>query len=318
VVPGPRPADLTGGQMTATIQEYAGPPIVSVTRYRMLVETMRPKQWTKNAFVLAAVVFSGRALELDAQLHAWLTFVAFCAISSASYLLNDVRDRETDRLNPRTAGRPIARGDIGVRTALPTAAALAAFALGAAAVVNWETLAAVAAYAVLQVGYSSGLKHVLFVDVMTIAAGFLIRGFAGLLCIEAEISPWLLLATGLLALFLALTKRRGELVAAGKGAVMQRRVLESYSIPLLDELIRVVTPCIVIVYALWGVLGAASDVMLATLPFVLYGIFRVLYLIYDDGGSTEDPSVLALRDAPLRLCIASWAVCAGLITVVTL
>jgi 4-hydroxybenzoate polyprenyltransferase len=300
--------------MSTTVEEHYGPPIYSPTRYRMLVETMRPKQWTKNAFVLAGVVFSGRAFELDAELRAWVTFVAFCAVSSASYLLNDVRDRHTDRLNPRTAGRPIARGDIGVRTALIAAAGLGVIALGAAALINWETLAVVAGYAVLQLAYSNGLKHVLFLDVMTIASGFLLRALAGLVCIDAELSPWLLLATGLLALFLGLTKRRSEVVALAGAAPVQRPVLAGYSIALLDELIAVVTPCIVMVYALYGVLGAPNDTMLVTLPFVLYGIFRVLYLIHHRSTDTEDPSTIALKDRPLLLCIVLWAVTAGIIT----
>jgi 4-hydroxybenzoate polyprenyltransferase len=296
---------------------HMGPPVTSPTRYRMLLETMRPKQWTKNAFVLAGVVFSGRALELDSQLRAWTTFVAFCAISAATYLVNDVRDRETDRLNPRTAKRPIARGDIGIRTALLAAAGCGVLALGLAALVNWETTATVAGYAVLQLAYTTWFKHELFVDVMSIAAGFLLRAFAGLVCIKAEISPWLLLATGLLALFIALAKRRGEVVALGDAPPTQRPVLAHYSVPLLDELIAVITPSTLMVYALYGVLGAKSDAMLLTLPFVLYGIFRVLYLIHHKSTSTQDPSVLALSDGPLRVCIVLWAVAAGIITAVS-
>lgn len=285
----------------------------------MLLETMRPKQWAKNLFVLAGVIFSGRVFEVDTQIAAWTTFVAFCAISSATYLVNDLRDRETDRLNPRTAGRPIARGDIGPRTALLATAGCVVVACGLSAAVNLATLGVVAGYAVLQFGYSFGLKHVLFVDVMTIAAGFLARALAGLVAIDAELSPWLLLATGLLALFLGLTKRRAEVVALGSAPPTQRPVLVHYSIALLDELIAVVTPSIVMVYALYGVLGAASDVMLTTLPFVLYGVFRVLYLIHhgDRTTETEDPSVIALRDRPLLVCIVLWAVSAGIITAVT-
>jgi 4-hydroxybenzoate polyprenyltransferase len=281
----------------------------------MLLETMRPKQWTKNAFVLAGVVFSGQALELDAQWRAWTTFVAFCAISAATYLVNDVRDRHTDKLNPRTAHRPIARGDIGVRTALVAAAGSAALALGLAAIVNWETLATVAGYALLQLAYTSWFKHELFVDVMSIAAGFLLRAFAGLVAIDAVISPWLLLATGLLALFIALAKRRGEVLALGDQPPTQRPVLAHYSVPLIDELIAVITPSTLMVYALYGVLGAESDAMLLTLPFVLYGIFRVLYLIHHQGTSTQDPSVLAVSDRPLRVCIVLWGISAAAITV---
>lgn len=297
---------------------HRGPHQLSPTRYRMLVETMRPKQWSKNAFVLAGIVFSGRALELDAQIAAWTTLVAFCAISSATYLVNDLRDWETDRLNPRTAGRPIARGDIGPRTAVIATVGCVVVAFGLAAAVNLATVGVVAGFAALQFAYSFGLKHVLFIDVMTIAAGFLARTLAGVVAIDAEMSPWLLLGAGLLALFLGLTKRRAEVVALGQKPATQRPVLALYSPALLDELIAVVTPSLVMVYALYGVLGAASDAMLATLPFVLYGVFRVLFLIHHGDRSTEDPSVFAIRDRPLLACIVLWGLSAGVITAVTL
>jgi 4-hydroxybenzoate polyprenyltransferase len=296
---------------------HHGPSRLSPTRYQMLLETMRPRQWTKNAFVLGGVLFSGHALDASAELRSWLTFVAFCAISATSYLVNDVRDRETDRLSPRTAGRPIARGDIGIRTALIAAAGCGALALAIAALVNWQTVLVVVGYAILQLAYSAWLKHLLFIDVMSIASGFLLRGFGGLVCIHAIISPWLLLATGLLALFIALAKRRGEVMALGGQPPSQRPVLAHYSIALLDELIAVVTPSILMVYALYGVLGAPSRLMLLTLPFVLYGIFRVLYLIHHQSSETQDPSVLALRDRPLAICIVMWAIAAGVIAAAT-
>lgn len=297
---------------------HHGPSPLTVTRYRMLLETMRPRQWTKNAFVLAGLIFSGRALELDAEVRAWATFVAFCAISSASYLVNDMRDRHTDRLNPRTARRPIARGDIGLRTASIATVACGALAFAIAAAINVETLAVMGGYAALQLAYTNWLKHVLFLDVMAIATGFLLRALAGIVCIDAELSPWLLLATGLLALFLALAKRRSEVVALGAQPPVQRPVLGEYSVALLDELIAVVTPSVVMVYALYGVLGAPSDAMLITLPFVLYGIFRVLYLIHHRGAATEDPSTLAVRDRPLLICVVLWAIAAGIVTATTL
>ena len=281
----------------------------------MLLESMRPRQWTKNLFVFAGIVFSGRVFEADAELRTWATFVAFCLMSSAAYLLNDVRDRDTDRMNPRTANRPIARGDLAPRTALTAAVACALAALGIAALINWETLAVLGGFAVLQFVYSAYLKHVQFVDVMAIAAGFIARALAGPLSIDAELSPWLLLATGLLSLFLGLTKRRSEIVALGDAPPTARRVLAHYSIALLDELIAVVTPCIVMVYAIYCVLAAPTDAMLVTLPFVLYGIFRVLYLIHHRSLTTEDPSVIAVRDRPLLVCILMWGITAGIITV---
>jgi 4-hydroxybenzoate polyprenyltransferase len=309
-----RAGDSTLGPEQAVLEDHHGPPIHALTRYRMLLEAMRPKQWTKNAFVLAGVLFSGRGLEANAELRAWVAVIAFCAASSASYLINDVRDRYTDRLNPRTAGRPLARRDIGVRTAFVAAVVCVVVAFGAALALNWQTLAVLAGYAVLQLAYSYGLKHVLFVDVMAVATGFLLRALAGLVSIDAEISPWLLLATGLLALFLALAKRRGEVVASAGRPTKQRPVLEHYSLALLDELIAVVTPSIVMVYALYGVLGAKTDVMLVTLPFVIYGIFRVLYIIHHHSVVTEEPSALPLLDRPLLVCIVLWGITAGIIS----
>lgn len=281
----------------------------------MLLQAMRPRQWTKNLFVFAGIVFSGRVLEADAELRTWSTFAAFCLMSSAAYLINDVHDRDVDRVNPRTANRPIARGDLSPRRAIALAIACAAVALAIAALVNWETLATLGAFALLQLAYSAFLKHVQFVDVMTISAGFVTRALAGPLCIDAELSPWLVLATGLLALFLALTKRRSEIVALGEDSPAQRRVLAHYSTGLLDELIAVVTPSIVMVYAIYCVLAAPTDLMLSTLPFVLYGIFRMLFLIHHRSETTEDPSVLAVRDRPLLACVVLWGVVAGAITV---
>jgi 4-hydroxybenzoate polyprenyltransferase len=283
----------------------------------LVVETMRPRQWSKNAFVLGGLVFSGSAVQVGPELRAWTTFLAFCLMSGATYLLNDAFDAEADRLNPRTAGRPIARGDLSVHTALIASGVAAVLALGLAAVVNWETLLTLTAFMVLQFAYSNWLKHMLFVDVMTISAGFVLRAFAGLVCIPVVISPWLLLCTGLLALFLGLAKRRAEAVALGGTAHPQRPVLEGYSVALLDELIGVVTPSILVAYALYTVLGSKSgDAMLLTVPFVLYGIFRVLWLIHHRSATTEEPAVVVWRDKPLLVCILLWAVTAGVVSVV--
>jgi 4-hydroxybenzoate polyprenyltransferase len=283
----------------------------------LIVEGMRPRQWSKNAFVLAGLVFSGMALELDAQLRAWTVTIAFCLVSGAAYLFNDAADAETDRLNPRTAKRPIARGDLAVGTARAAAAVVGLAGIGLAALVNWESLATIAGFAALQLAYSNGLKHVLFVDLMVIAVGFVARAFAGLVAIDALISEWLLLCTGLLALFLGLTKRRAEAVALGGTAHPQRPVLEQYSVTLIDELIAVVTPSTLVVYALYAITGAkAGSVMLLTLPFVLYGIFRVLYLIHHHSALSDEPAVIVWRDRPLLICVLLWGLAAGVIGVV--
>jgi len=281
----------------------------------LVLETMRPKQWSKNAFVFAGLLFAGEVLELDSVIKTVIVAVAFCLVSGATYLLNDAVDAETDRYNPRTASRPIARGDLSRGTALVAAviAVLGGAALTAA--VNWESLVTLIGYVVLQIAYSNWLKHVLFVDVMAIAGGFVLRALAGGVAIEVPISSWLLLCTGLLALFLGFTKRRGEAVALGGSSQPKRAVLESYSVGLLDELIAVVTPTTVVAYALYAVTGAATDLMLLTVPFVMYGIFRVLFLIHHGSGVTEEPAVVVWRDRPLLVCVLLWALCAGVITV---
>jgi 4-hydroxybenzoate polyprenyltransferase len=243
-------------------------------------------------------------------------FAAFCLASGATYLLNDVRDAEADRHNLRTASRPIARGDLSPTLALSVAALAAAVALGGVAFINWETLAVLGGYVLLQVAYSSGLKHVLFVDVMAISAGFVLRAAAGGLAIDVPISSWLLLCTGLLAIFLGFTKRRAEAVALGGGEQPRRPVLDHYSVGLLDELIAVVTPSTVVVYAIYAVTGAHTHWMLLTLPFVLYGVFRVLYLIHHGGGITEEPAVIVYRDRPLLVCVLLWGVCAATIAAI--
>ena len=283
---------------------------------RLLLETMRPKQWIKNLFVFAGLAFAGRVTHPGDVALAVATFVAFCLASGATYLLNDVRDAESDRHNPRTASRPVARGDLSPSLALSAAGVAAAVALAGAALVNWQTLAVLGGYVLLQLAYSNGLKHVLFIDVMAIAAGFVLRAAAGGLAIDVPISSWLLLCTGLLAVFLGFTKRRAEAVALGGTEQPRRAVLDHYSVGLLDELIAVVTPSTVVVYAIYAVTGAQTHWMLLTLPFVLYGVFRVLFLIHHHGALTEEPAVAVLRDRPLLACVVLWGVCAATIAAI--
>jgi 4-hydroxybenzoate polyprenyltransferase len=282
----------------------------------LVLETMRPRQWVKNVFVLGGLVFAGETLHADKVAIALLTFAAFCLASSAAYLVNDVMDREADRHTARTAARPIARGDLAPGTALAAAAIFVVIALATVAVAtNWQTLVTLAGFIVLQLAYSHTLKHVLLLDVMAIATGFVLRAYAGLICIEVRFSVWLLLCTGLIALYLALGKRRGEAVALGGASAPQRRVLEGYSVALIDELTRVVTPSIVVAYSLYAVLGAETQLMLLTVPFVLYGVFRVLYLVHlADSRLPDDPTELVWKDRPLQACIVLWGLTAAIIT----
>lgn len=280
----------------------------------LVVEGMRPRQWLKNAFVFGGLVFSGEALDAGPAATSALVFCAFCLASGAGYLLNDVIDVDADRHTARTAGRPIARGELAPRTALLAALLATALAFVLVAFTNWQTLVTLAGFAALQIAYSLVLKHVLIVDVMAIAAGFVLRAYAGLIAIEVEFSVWLLLCTGLLALFLGFAKRRAEVLAVGGAAAPRRPVLEGYSMDLIDKLTTVVTPSIAVAYLLYAVLGAKTQLMLLTVPFVLYGIYRVLYLIHHGSSLPDDPTELVWRDRPLQWCVALWIAAAAAVT----
>ncbi len=277
----------------------------------VVLEGTRPKQWSKNAFVLAGVVFAGQVLDGRSVVRALAAFAAFCLASGATYLVNDVRDRESDGRNPRTARRPIARGALAPGSALVAAALAAGLAALLAASLNVETLAAVAGYLALQLGYSTVLKRLLFLDVMAVAAGFVVRAFAGGVAVEVRVSAWLLVCTGGLALFLGFAKRRSELVALGATA---RPALEGYTVELLDQLIALVASATIVAYTIYAVLGAATDAMLLTVPFVLYGVFRVLFLMHRRSGATEDPSEVVWRDPPLLACVVLWGASAAVVT----
>jgi 4-hydroxybenzoate polyprenyltransferase len=291
-----------------------------VLRGGAVLASLRPRQWAKNLFVFAGLVFSHQLFS-PAALTALAAFVVFCALSGVVYLLNDVADRDRDRLHPEKRLRPIAAGRLGVRAALVLAGLLLVGGLGAAFALNVRFGLTAAAYVVLLGAYSAWLKHLVIIDVLSVAMGFVLRAVAGVVAIEAQISGWLLICTILLALFLALGKRRHEYLALGGEAAQHRPVLGEYSGPLLDQMIAVVTASTVTAYALYTM---SSDVAVrlhgswlpATLPFVLYGIFRYLYLLYRRqlGGN---PSELLLHDRALRLNTLGWVVAVLLILYAT-
>jgi 4-hydroxybenzoate polyprenyltransferase len=280
---------------------------------RLVLECMRPPQWTKNLFVLGGLVFSGSVLTADALARSLVAFAAFCLASGATYLLNDVLDAEVDRHNPRTAGRPVARGALPRRTALVAAAAITVASLALVAPLGWETLTVLVGFLVLQLAYSTVLKHVILLDVMAIATGFLLRALAGLVVIPVEISEWLLLCTGLLALFLGLAKRRGEVIALGGQAKPSRPVLDDYSLELIDQYITIIAPATVMAYGIYSITAASTSAMVLTVPFVLYGIFRYLYLLHKRGYG-ERPETAPLRDRGLGLAILGWGLTAAVIS----
>jgi len=286
-----------------------------------IIKLMRPRQWTKNLIVFAAVVFSGRAvIPLDA-LHATLGFVLFCFLSSGAYILNDVVDAEHDRRHPEKKNRPIAAGKISRGAGLALFAVFAASSLGASfGTLGWKFGVCAATYFVLNLAYSFGVKKVVILDVLTIALGFVLRAIAGIYAFVSEpgqISEWLLICTFFLALFLGFSKRRGEITDLSETAVAHRPILASYSPKLIDEMVGVTTASSVMSYSLYTIwpgtvarLGTKN--MIYTIPFVVYGIFRYLYLIHKKGKGAS-PSSILLRDRPLQANIALYVLVVFLI-----
>ena len=282
-----------------------------------LLLSLRPAQWSKNLIVFAGLMFGGRLLEPWAVLAATAAFAIFCALSGVVYLVNDVADREADRQHPTKRRRPIASGAVPVPVALATAAALATGGLAAAFWLRPAFGVLGMVYLVLLGLYSGPLKHMVIIDVITIAFGFVLRAVAGAVVIQVAISHWLLILTILLALFLALSKRRHELVLLAAGATSHRRILQEYSPYLLDQMISVVTASTIVAYAFYTVSPETvekfgTDRLVWTLPFPLYGIFRYLYLVHlkEGGGS---PAEMLLTDRPLLVCVALWALAVALI-----
>ena len=281
-----------------------------------LVVSLRPRQWVKNLFVFGGLVFAQR-LFTHSVWPALGAFVIFCALSGAIYLLNDVADRDKDRLHPRKRERPIASGLLAVPVALAGALVLILAGLGAAAALSTPFAIVALAYVVLLSLYSVVLKHVVIVDVLAVAIGFVLRAVGGALAIAVDISGWLLICTILIALFLALGKRRHEYLTLDGDAARHRPILAEYSAALLDQMIAVVTASTVTAYALYTmspetVAKFHTQLLPATLPFVLYGIFRYLYLLYRRqlGGN---PSELFLNDRALLLNTIGWVLAVLLI-----
>ncbi len=277
---------------------------------RALVVSLRPHQWTKNLFVLAALAFSKHLFDADAVVRALFALAVFCALSGATYLLNDLVDLEQDRLHPVKRLRPLAAGALPLPLArffwvvLMVGALAASFALG----LRFALVAV--AYLGLSIAYSLALKHVVILDVLELAIGFVLRAVAGALAIGVVFSHWLLVCTLLLALFMALAKRRHELVTLGDAAG-HRPILAEYSPYLLDQMISVVTASCLTAYAFYTLAPDTiekyrTDRLSLTIPFVIYGIFRYLYLVHrkELGGS---PSDLLLTDRPLLAAVALWA-----------
>jgi 4-hydroxybenzoate polyprenyltransferase len=286
------------------------------SRARAAFAALRPRQWTKNLLLFAGLIFAAKLGDVTRWLEALLAFWVYCAASSAAYLVNDVRDAPHDREHPVKRLRPVASGELPARTALGIAVALVVLAFGGAAVLGWGSVAFLAGFCVLQVAYTAGLKHIVLIDVLTIAGLFVIRASAGAEAVDVRISPWLLICTGLLALFLALGKRRAELVLVGADETPGRPVLEGYSVVFVDQLVSVVAASTVIAYSLYTFTARDSKAMMVTVPFVVYGVFRYLLLL-QRRELGEEPENVLLTDMPLLVTIAAWAVTCAIVLAVT-
>jgi len=281
---------------------------------RAAIKTGRPKEWIKNVFVFAGLLFSGKFNQPHEVLLSVLTFFSFCLISSAGYFVNDLIDVELDRKHPKKRFRPLAAGELSEGTAKLIAPLLAAVAIALAfATVNWEVGLMVVGYGVAQMGYSLGLKQIVIVDVMTLAGLFILRVAAGASAVDAQASEWLILCTGMLAAFLGFTKRRQEAVSELHEGTSTRPVLEHYSLPFLDQMVSLVTTGTVLSYAIYTVNSPLiGSEMMFTIPPVVYGIFRYLYLIYDRSDDRSMAQIVA-GDRGIQAAGASYAVIAFLL-----
>lgn len=282
-----------------------------------LLVSLRPDQWHKNLIVFAALIFAVKLLDPAALARATAAFLIFCAVSSVVYLINDVADREQDRQHPVKRLRPIASGALSPGTALTVAVVLGATALAVAFWLRPAFGLAAAAYLALFVVYTSSLKHIVVLDVMTIAIGFVLRAVAGGLVIDVHISNWLLVCTMLGALFLGLAKRRHEMTLLAEGAGGHRKILEEYDTYLLDQMIGVVAAATMVAYIIYCASPEThayfgTEWLVLTTPFPIYGLFRYLYLVHRKAGG-GNPSDLLLNDRPLLACVLLWGLTSVLI-----
>lgn len=267
----------------------------------------RPKQWIKNGFVLAGIVFAGEIFSPPLMLDALMAFAAFCLLSSATYAANDVLDVKEDRSHPLKRFRPVASGEISSRAALIFSALLAVGGLLLAFESGFGVGLAGLGYLLLQAVYTTVLKHQAILDVMSISAGFVIRALAGVAAVGVALSPWLIICTGLLTLFLGFSKRRHELATLGDGAVAHRKNLRDYSVPMLDQMMNIMISATIIGYALYTFTVYQEEkefFMMASIPFVVYGVFRYMLLVHRDGGG--NPDTLVLRDRALQASLLLW------------
>jgi len=276
---------------------------------KALFKTMRPRQWTKNGFVFFALIFDKQLFQPAAFIKTLEGFFLFCLISSAVYLLNDIADVEADRQHPEKKRRPIASGKLPLNIAWGAAIVLVLTTLPAAYVLAPGLALILALYLVTNILYSRWLKHIPVLDVMIVSSGFVLRVAAGVMLITVErFSPWLYVITTLFSLYIGLGKRRAEMTLLERGAGSHRKVLDGYTIPLLDQYITIVSGTTIVTYSLYTFTAPnlpPNHTMMLTIPFVVYGIFRYLQLI-QTGHAAGAPDEVALKDRPLQATVLFW------------
>jgi len=276
-----------------------------------LLKTMRPRQWTKNGFVFAALVFDGTMENFGLRLASTLfAFLLLCFMSSAVYIMNDLSDIESDRQHPVKRNRPLPAGTLSPTVAMVAAVVLGLGSLGAGFALSVPFGFILLGYLLIQIAYTFRLKHVVILDVMIVASGFVLRVAAGVAVIQVQrFSPWLYVCTGLVALFMALGKRRHELILLGEGAGSHRAILEEYNLPFIDQMITIVLTSTVVSYCMYTFLAEGlpdNHAMMLTIPLVIYGVARYSYLIFvhGAGGAPED---ILLKDRPFQLTLVIFA-----------
>lgn len=282
-----------------------------------IIRLARPSQWLKNGIMLLAIVFAGELTHPDKILLTLAAFALYCLLSSAVYILNDIVDIERDRLHPLKKSRPLAAGRISVSTAIILVGVLAAVGLVGSKLINLPFFLSAIAFLGLNVAYTFWAKHIVILDVLTIALGFVIRAYAGAFAISVPASTWFLINTLLLALFLSLGKRRHELLYLDQASLAHRKTLVMYSSALLDHLLSVVTASVLVIYMLYTfstevIHKLGTDKLFVTIPFVVYGVFRYLYLIHreEQGGS---PARVLIDDRPILITVLLWLVTASIV-----
>jgi len=274
-----------------------------------IIRSLRPRQWTKNVFIFTALVFDRQLTHIGPLLICLAGFSIFSLVAGTVYIINDIADIQSDRMHPRKKSRPIASGHLSIRSAVIAAVLILAVCIPLSICLSPIFASIVVFYFVLNLAYSKWLKHIPLVDVLILASDFVLRVAAGVALINVErFSPWMYVCMTLLALYIGFGKRRAELALLAGNAGEHRKVLDGYSIPFLDQLITIVSSCTIIAYSFYSFSAPnlpADHTMMLTIPFVLYGVFRYLYLIHikQEGGAPEE---LVLKDRPLQLTLGLW------------